>query len=172
MKRMAIFFRGVAAAMLFAYVLSGCSPKAAAQKPQLTEESIRKYLDDNKSKLEPIEGVYSISSEKSYKVFGLTTPSKKSTDFARVAILKNTEGFNPEFIEYWLEGQDVRKYSKTGEFTRIQKSSSYLCKKLMPGADPTSYTFAYDEAAGSLEGIQQGSTSSKKLLYLKLYPVK
>lgn len=172
MKRAAIFCQGVATAMLVISALSGCSPKAVAQKQQLTEEWIRKYLDDNKGKLEPIEGIYSISSEKTYKVFGLTTPSKKSADFARVAIVKNTDGFNPEFIEYWLEGPDVRKYSKTGEFTRIQTSSSYLCKKLMPGADPASYSFAYDDAAGSLEGVRQGNINSKKLLYLKLYPVK
>lgn len=148
----------------------GCSSKVV-QKQTLTEEAIRKYLDENKDKLEPIEGIYSISSEKAYKLFGVTTPSKKSNDFARVAIIKNTETFSPEFIEYWLEGLDYRKYSKTAEFTRIQKSSSYLCKKTLPGADPASYSFAYDEAASSMEGVRKTNASSK-LFYLKLYPTK
>jgi hypothetical protein len=150
---------------------AGCSNKVAVQKQTWTEESIRKYLDENWDKLEPIEGIYSISSEKTYKLFGMTSPTKKSNDFARVAIVKNSEGSTPEFFEYWLEGLDYRKYSKTGEFTRIQKSSSYLCKKTLPGADPTGYAFAYDESAGSMEGVKKG-TADSKLFYLKVYPGK
>jgi hypothetical protein len=158
--------------VLAVLLMPGCSPKAVVQKQQWTEETIRKYLDENKDKLEPIEGIYSLSSDKEYKIFGLTAPSKKNNDFGRVAILKNTEGLTPEFFEYWLEGLDVRKYHKTGEFTRIQKSSSYLCKKMMPGADPVTYTFAYDNAAGQMEGVVDKSTVHAKLLYLKLYPEK
>jgi hypothetical protein len=149
----------------------GCSNKVAVQKQTWTEESIKKYLDENRDKLEPIEGIYSISSVKTYKLLGVTAPPKKSTDFARVAIIKNPEGFTPVFTEYWLEGLDYRKYSKTAEFTRIQNSSSYLCKKTLPGADPTSYAFAYDDAAGSMEGVQKSNAASK-LFYLKLYPAK
>ena len=158
-------------AFLITFIALGCASKVAVQSKKWTEESIRQYLDDNKGKLEPIEGIYSVSSEKAYKLFGVTTPTKKNNDFARVAILKNTESVSPEFIEYWLEGLDYRKYSKTAEFTRIQKSSSYLCKKTLPGADPTSYAFAYDDAAGSMDGVQKANESSK-LFYLKVYPAK
>ena len=149
----------------------GCSNKVAVQKPTWTEDSIQKYLDENRNKLEPIEGIYSVSSEKTYTLFGVTAPTKKTDDFARVAIVKNGNGLEPEFIEYWLEGLDYRKYSKTAEFTRIQNSSSYLCKKTLPGADPASYSFVYDAAAGSLEGVRKSNASSK-FFYLKLYPAK
>ncbi len=156
---------------LLAIATFGCASTVPVKSQTWTEESIKKYLDDNKDKLEPIEGIYSVSSEKAYKLFGKTTPSKVSNDFARVAIIKNVDGFTPEYIEYWLEGLEVRKYSKTAEFTRIQKSSSYLCKRMLPGTDPISYAFAYDEAAGSMEGVQKTNANSK-LLYLKVYPTK
>lgn len=170
-RKLSLIVVKTVAVFLATLALFSCASKVAVQSKKWTEESIRKYLDDNKDKLEPIEGIYSISSEKAYKLFGVTTPSKKNNDFARVAILKNQEDITPEFIEYWLEGLDYRKYSKTAEFTRIQKSSSYLCKKTLPGADPTSYAFAYDDDAGSMEGVQKANASSK-LFYLKVYPAK
>jgi len=171
MKRSASFLVRNLALVFIGATWVSCSNKVAVRKQTWTEESVRKYLDDNRDKLEPIEGIYSISSEKTYTLFGVTSPSKKSNDFARVAIIKNSEGPIPEFLEYWLEGLDYRKSIKTAEFIRVQKSSSYLCKKTLPGADPTSYAFAHDEAAGSLEGVQKGNVSSK-LFYLKLYPGK
>lgn len=171
MKNLSSIVVKIISVIFVAFLAVSCASKVAVQSKKWTEESIRKYLDDNKDKLEPIEGIYSISSEKAYKLFGVTTPSKRNNDFARVAILKNSESVSPEFIEYWLEGLDYHKYSKTAEFTRIQKSSSYLCKKTLPGSDPTSYAFAYDDAAGAMEGVQRANESSK-LFYLKVYPAK
>ncbi|GHN02122.1 hypothetical protein WSM22_36110 [Cytophagales bacterium WSM2-2] len=154
-------------------IVMSCSGNLTSQsgKKGWTEESIKKYLDDNAGKLDPVEGIYSISSEKTDKVLSKFIPAtRKSNDYARVAILRNTEGFTPEFVELILEGLNMPKYTKTAEFTRIQKSFTYLSKQLDNGVG-TSYSFALDEATGSMDGYKKSDTTSK-LLYLKLYPVK
>jgi len=154
-------------------ILTSCSSHLSTSqksKPKWTEESIKKYLDENKEKLDPIEGIYSVSKNTERGIGKLSFTQKKS-DFARVAIIRNTEGFTPAFNELWLEGLDIPKYSKTAAFTRIQKNSAYLSKRLSPEKG-VSYSFAYDEAAGSMEGILKGSVNTKVLYYLKVYPAK
>lgn len=173
MKKNTSISRNILNAIFITIVLTSCSNQISSSqksKPKWTEESIKKYLDENKEKLDPIEGIYSVS-KNTERGIGKLSFSQKKSDFARVAIIRNTEGFAPEFNEFWLEGLDLPKYSKTAEFTRIQKSSAYLSKRLSPDAG-ASYSFAYDEAAGSMEGILKGSVNTKVLYYLKVYPAK
>ena len=153
---------------------SSCSSQMTPQKSkqEWTEESIKKYLDENKGKLDPIEGIYSISQDNTDKsLMRFISPTKKSNDMARVAILKNNESFTPQFVELLLEGLNLPKYTQTAEFTRIQTSSTYLSKQFSSDGDFTTYTFAYDDDAGSMEGFKKND-QALKLLYLKLYPVK
>ncbi|HEV8514080.1 MAG TPA: hypothetical protein VGQ59_12425 [Cyclobacteriaceae bacterium] len=165
--------RYVLTAIFITLILTSCSSHLSSSqknKAKWTEESIKKYFDENKEKLDPIEGIYSVS-KNTERGIGKLSFSQKKSDFARVAIIRNTEGFTPEFNEFILEGLELPKYSKTAEFTRIQKSSAYLSKRLAPDAG-ASYSFAYDEAAGSMEGILKGSINTKVLYYLKVYPSK
>ncbi len=89
-------------------ILTSCSSQLSTSqksKPKWTEESIKKYLDENKEKLDPIEGIYSVS-KNTQRGIGKLSFSQKKSDFARVAIIRNTEGSTPEFNELWLEGLD------------------------------------------------------------------
>ena len=173
MKKNISISKNILTTIFITIILTSCSSHLSTSqksKPKWTEESIKKYLDENKEKLDPIEGIYSVSKNTERGIGKLSFTQKKS-DFASVAIIRNTEGFTPAFNELWLEGLDIPKYSKTAAFTRIQKSSAYLSKRLSPEAG-ASYSFAYDEAAGAMEGILKGSVNTKVLYYLKVYPSK
>ena len=173
MKENTSISRTILTTIFIAALFASCSHHLSTSqknKVKWTEESIKKYLDENKENLDPIEGIYSVS-KNTERGIGKLSFSQKKNDFARVAIIKNTEASTPAFDEFWLEGLDLPKYSKTAEFTRIQKSSAYLSKRLSPEAG-ASYSFAYDEAAGAMEGILKGSMNTKVLYYLKVYPAK
>jgi hypothetical protein len=167
--------------MAILFILTACSNKVTSPKyPDIkwdkyrgTEESIKKYLDDNKDNLDPIEGIYSLSSNHSEKFFlGLLTDTKKTDDFARVAIIKDNKSFSAQFIEVIIRGEDLPKYAQTADFTRVQRSLTYLSKQFSPDGQFANYAFEYDESAGSLEGYKKDGDVTSKLLYLKLYPVK
>jgi len=98
-----------------------CLLKKQVKKNGMKSRS-KKYLDETKDKLDPIEGIYSVSSDNTDKsILGLLSPNKKSNDFARVAILKNNKGFSPQFVELLLEGFNLPKYTKTAESRGFKK---------------------------------------------------
>lgn len=167
--------------LLIFCTFSSCSNKVSSPKyPDIKwdkykgdEEAIKEYLDKNKDNLDPIEGIYSISSEYSEKfLLGLYTERAKSNDFARVAIVKDNKSFSAQFIEVIIRGDDLPKYAVTADFTRVQRSSTYLSRQFSPDSHVENYTFAYDESSGSLEGYKKEGDATSKLLYLKLYPIK
>ncbi len=151
---------------------TGSTPKAPEVK--WDEQSIKEYLDGNTKNLDPIEGIYSISSTHSEKFFrGLYTRKKTKNDFARVAIVKDNSTFGPQFREILIRGVDDRpKYSKTADFTKVQRSLTYLSRQFSPDGDVASFAFEYDEPSGALIGRKTDGDRTTELQYLKLYPVK
>ena len=154
-------------------------PSNSWKKYNDTEDSIKKYLDENKNKLDPIEGIYSVSAsdEKTVRyLFGLWTDHAhvgEANDFARVAIMKENTGFSAQFIEIIISGENLPKYAKIGEFTRVQESQAYLSRLFSPSGNVANYTFVYDAQSGSLIGrSKKGDQTWGMLSYLKLYPVK
>ena len=151
------------------FIFTTCSNKVASPKyPDIkwekykgTEESIKKYLDDNASTLDPIEGIYSISAtnDKTVKyLFGLWSGQERtgeSNDFARVAIIKDSESFSAQFTEVIVRGEDLPKYAKTADFTRVQKSLTYLSRQFSPNGKVENYSFEYELKAGSLVGYNK-----------------
>ncbi len=156
---------------------TGCSNTGSVPKaPEVKwdEQSIKEYLDGNTKNLDPIEGIYSISSTHSEKFFrGLYTRKKTKNDFARVAIVKDNSTFGPQFREILIRGVDDRpKYSKTADFTKVQRSLTYLSRQFSPDGDVASFAFEYDEPSGALIGRKTDGDRTTELQYLKLYPVK
>ena len=161
--------------ILLAFVLAtGCSNKISSPKPpevKWDEQSIKEYLDANKDKLDPIEGIYSISAEQSEKFFlGLYTRRKTTNDIARVAIVKDNSTFGAQFIEVLMRGKDFPQYAKTADFTKVQQSLTYLSRQFSPSGDVASYAFEYDEKSGALIGRKKNGEKTTELQYLKLYP--
>jgi hypothetical protein len=155
---------------------TGCSNTTTPKTPVVKwdEQSIKEYLDMSKNNLDPIEGIYSISSTHSEKVFrGLHTRKKTKNDFARVAIVKENSTFGTQFREILIRGSDDRpKYAKTADFTKVQRSLTYLSRQFSPDGDVESYAFEYDEPSGALIGRKSDGDKITELQYLKLYPVK
>ena len=167
--------------LLLLAVFTACSDKLSSSKyPGVkwekyagNEESIKQYLDKNKDTLDPIEGIYSISSENSEKIFlGLYTERNKTTDFARVAIVKENSTFSAQFIEVVIRGDDLPKYARTADFTRVQRSLVYLSRQFTPNGEDGNFTFEYDEKSGVLVGRKTDGPKTAELQYLKLYPVR
>ncbi|HET6543058.1 MAG TPA: hypothetical protein VFG46_21375 [Chryseolinea sp.] len=161
--------------ILLALVLAiACSNKISPPKPaevKWDEQSIKAYLDGNKDSLDPIEGIYSISSEQSEKFFlGIYTRRKAINDFARVAIVKDNTTFGAQFREVLIRGKDFPKYAKTADFTKVQRSLTYLSRQFSSNGDVASYSFEYDEKSGALIGRKTEGEKTTELQYLKLYP--
>lgn len=177
-----------ALAIIFTIIIAiSCSNKSTStqdpsnswKKYNDTEDSIKKYLDENKNKLDPIEGIYSVSAsdEKTVRyLFGLWTDhahAGEANDFARVAIMKQNTGFSAQFIEIIVSGDNLPKYAKVGEFTRVQESQAYLSRLFSPSGKVVNYSFFYDSQSGLLIGrSKKGDQTWGMLSYLKLYPVK
>ena len=151
-----------------------CSNKISSPKPlevKWDEQSIKEYLDSNKDSLDPIEGIYSISSEQSEKFFrGLYTRRKTTNDFARVAIVKDNSTFGAQFREVSIRGKDFPQYAKTADFTKVQQSLTYLSRQFSPNGDVANYAFEYDEKSDALVGRKKDGEKTTELQYLKLYP--
>jgi hypothetical protein len=176
--------RGILKIVVLVLLLTACSNKVSSPKyPNIkwekyrgTEESIKKYLDENADELDPIEGIYSISATDERKVkylFGLWSEQKKigeSNDFARVAIIRDNISFNAQFMEIIVGGEYLPKYAKTADFTRVQKSSTYLSRRFLPDGKVENYSF--EEKHGTLVGYNKKGDLTSRLYYLKLYPVK
>lgn len=163
--------------LLLLALATGCSNKGSSPKaPEVkwNEQSIKEYLDRNNDNLDPIEGIYSISSTHSEKSFrGLHTRRKTTNDFARVAIVKDNSTFGAQFREILIRGGDDRpKYAKTAVFTKVQRSLTYLSRQFSPNGEVASYAFEYDEPSGALIGRKTDGDKTTELQYLKLYPVK
>ena len=159
--------------LLALMVATACSNKNSPKPPEVKwdEHSIKAYLDSNKANLDPIEGIYSISSEQSEKFFrGLYTRKKTTNDFARVAIVKDNSTFGEQFREVLIRGKDFPKYAKTADFTKVQRSLTYLSRQFSPNGDVASYAFEYDEKSGALIGRKKDGEKTIELQYLKLYP--
>ena len=160
--------------LFFAIGCSNTAPSSKAPVVKWDEQSIKAYLDMPTNNLDPIEGIYSISSTQSEKVFrGLYTRKKTKNDFARVAIVKENSTFGTQFREILIRGSDDRpKYAKTADFTKVQRSLTYLSRQFSPDGDVASYAFEYDEPSGALIGRKSDGDKTIELQYLKLYPVK
>ena len=168
--------------VLLLTILIGCSSKISSPKyPEIRwerckgdEEKIKKYLDDDKGNLDPIEGIYSNSSQVTEKMlFGFYEKEiSKSNHFARVAIVKENKSFGREFVEVVIKAEDLPKYSIRADFTRVQNDKMYLSKQFSPDGKFQNYTFAFDPMTGFLEGSNKNGAVTPKISYVKLYPIK
>jgi hypothetical protein len=76
-----------------------------------------------------------------------------------------------QFIEVIIRGDDLPKYAITADFTRVQRSPTYLSRQFSPDGKISNYSFEYDSKSGSLFGHKVDGDKTSKLEYLKLYPV-
>lgn len=147
------------------------SPSANWEYYQGTEESIRNYYNNNSEKLDPIEGIFMIS-HKIYDSYGKILDSKEN--WGRLAIIKDLNNYNREFIEVNLEAEGFPKFAVTAEFTKATNGLVYLSKQYDPSGASSNENFLWDNDLGILSSetteYYQGSKFTIKRYYLKVYP--
>jgi hypothetical protein len=171
-----------------AFVSQGCFPviqktqkasRPSSQYQQVDFQSlVKRYL--KKEKFDAIEGIYSVSGTvmKKGKGFLGTSEKEKVTDrkenYAQVAIVRDLEEGQREYLELSLDAEMKSSYSVVGEFS-LATNGNILIYKHLAGKNSTNYTFTTnDKGAEILEGIRtenDGNTIiTYKLTYVKLFP--
>ncbi|MBS1975777.1 MAG: hypothetical protein JST46_00300 [Bacteroidetes bacterium] len=128
----------------------------------------------------PIEGIYSVSGEVIRKGGGFLSSSNKEKvldrreNYAQVAIIRDPDNKDREFIEVSLDKEGKFSYSVVGEFTTSAGGSLLIYKHLESKDKVSSFTFTFDQKTDVLEGIRTDSRNNAsytyKLTYVKLYP--
>lgn len=177
--------------LLISILCAGCIPNmtrmAQNQKAKVSpfeqvdfQELMRRYMDKDQSSLGAIEGVYSVSIVVEKKSKGLFSSSEKERvverkeNYATVAILKDRNNSNREYMEISLDKDRLPSYAVRGEFTAMNESNIMIYKHLEPKGKTITYTFTFDSNKDMLEGVRTELNGKAEftytLTYLKLYP--
>jgi S1-C subfamily serine protease len=168
---------------LWIILLSSCFPyKVIAQKNKSiksnnweyyhgTEKNIREYFDDNLNKLDPVEGVFTLS----YKIYNSNGILINQNDnWQTLAIIKDSSSLTREFIEINLQQGDFPKYAITAEFTKASNGLIYLSKQTSLDGSTLNENFVWDNKLGMLTSekteFYKGNKFTTKRFYLKTYP--
>jgi hypothetical protein len=140
---------------------------------------VKKYVSKDKSS-QGIEGIYSVSIVVLKKNKGLFSSEEKERvieqkeHYAKVAIIKDNERNNREYIEVPVDKNNQTSYSVRGEFTTLSEGNILVLKHFEPKGKSLTYSFTYDKEKDILEGIRidtnGGITYTYKLNFVKLYP--
>lgn len=141
---------------------------------QGTEQSIREYFDNNISKLDPIEGLFTLSI-KYYDKFGNLL--KSNDNWSRLAIVRDKNSLTREFIEVNLQTDGFPKYAITADFTKASNGLLYLSKQFSPDGTFSNENFTWDNDLEMLlservEYTERGTRYTVKRYYTKIYPKK
>lgn len=142
----------------------------------------KRYMSKGNSSTISIEGIYSVTVVVERKGKGFLSSSEtnkvvtRKENYSTVAIVKDPDGPNREYIEIPLDKENLPSYSIRGEFTGMSEANIMVYKHLEPKGKSLTYTFTYDAARDMLEGVRKENTSQAEftytLTYLKLYPKK
>ena len=157
--------------------VSGIQSSGKPAYQQIDFESlVTRYM--RKDKLNPIEGVYSVSGSvtKRKKGFLSGEEKEKTTDrrenYAKVAILLDPGDTGKDYIELSMDKDNLPSYSIVGEFSQAAGGSMLVYKHLDAKGKNTSFTFTKDVNGDLMEGIRVendgGVTITYKLTYVRL----
>ncbi len=171
-------------------VLSGCSidklyrlrqrQKIYALEQFDFKDLVNKYMSKEATSVGTIEGVYSVTSVVSRKGKGLLSAeetekvTQRKENYAKVAIVRDQDSANREFLEISLDKEYLPSYSIVGEFNHAADANLLVYKHFESRGRHTTYTFSYDKSRDILEGIRTENNGNfvytYKLTYLKLSP--
>jgi S1-C subfamily serine protease len=139
-----------------------------------TEQSIREYFDDNNSKLDPIEGFFTLSI-KYYDEYGNLL--KNDDNWSKIAIVKDNNSLTREFIEVNLQTDGFPKYAITADFTKASNGVLYLSKQFSKDGKFTNENYTWDKDLEMLftEKVAYSNDNIKYIIkkyYTKVYPKK
>lgn len=177
--------------LLILSLSSSCVPKLAQMSQKQTakvspfeqvdfQELMRRYMDKDLSHHNEIEGIYSVSivvEKKSKMLFSSNEKERvveRKENYATVAILRDRNSSNREFMEISLDKDRLPSYAVRGEFTAMNESHILIYNHLEPKGKTLTYTFTFDGTRDILEGVRTEQNGKAEftytLTYLKLYP--
>lgn len=137
------------------------------------------YKEDNANS---IEGIYAVSVVvlRKGKPFLSSTEREKiierKENYSTVAIIRDPNNANREYLEISLDKTQLPAYSVRGEFTKLAESNLLIYRHFEPRKQVATYTFTYDEVRDMLEGIRKENSGNSEftytLTYVKLHPKK
>ena len=140
----------------------------------LMKRYMQKELSDDS-----FEGIYSVSRVVMKKGGILTDGNKervieRQENYQEVAIIRDFENPNREYVEVPLDKKYLPSYSIRGEFTKVSDANLLIYKHYESKSKSESYTFTFDQAKDILEGIRKDNSKmaeyTYKLTYIRLSP--
>jgi hypothetical protein len=141
---------------------------------------MKRYVNKEQSSVGEIEGIYSVSMIVYKKGKGVLSSTEKEKvaerkeNYTQVAIIKDTDGANREYVEVPLDKKFMPSYSIRGEFSRMADANILIYKHFESRGRESSYTFTFDRAKDILEGVRKENNGqfeyTYQLTYMKLQP--
>ena len=126
------------------------------------------------------EGIYSVSLVVVKKGGLLTHEDKervieRQENYQEVAIIRDYENPNREYVEVPLNKKYLPSYSIRGEFMKVPDANLLIYKHYESRGKSESYTFAFDQSKDILEGIRKDNNKMAEytytLTYVRLNPI-
>ncbi len=141
---------------------------------------MKRYVNKEQSSVGEIEGIYSVSMVVYKKGKGVLSSTEKEKvaerkeNYMQVAIIKDTDGANREYVEVPLDKKFLPSYSIRGEFSRMADANILIYKHFESRGRESSYTFTFDRTKDILEGVRKENNGqfeyTYQLTYMKLQP--
>ena len=141
---------------------------------------MKRYVNKERSSVGEIEGIYSVSMVVYKKGKGVLSSTEKEKvaerkeNYMQVAIIKDTDGANREYVEVPLDKKFLPSYSIRGEFSRMADANILIYKHFESRGRESSYTFTFDRTKDILEGVRKENNGqfeyTYQLTYMKLQP--
>lgn len=145
-------------------------------------EMIRRFVSKPMYATMAIEGIYSVSGRVNKKRKGLLSARvrervvDRKDNYATVAIIRDYEGTDTEFLMISLAQENAHHYPVVGALTTLADGRGFLCKHVEPNGDALTFTFAFTGDADLLEGVCTKVSGKKTITYdvsyLKTFPKK
>lgn len=127
-----------------------------------------------------IEGIYAVSVVvlRKGKPFLSSTEKEKIVErkenYSTVAIIRDPNNANREYLEISLDKTQLPTYSVRGEFTKLAESNLLIYRHFESRKQVSTYTFTYDGVRDMLEGVRKENSGNSEftytLTYAKLHP--
>jgi hypothetical protein len=141
---------------------------------------MKRYVSKEQPDIGEIEGIYSVSMIMYKKGKGILSSTEKEKiaerkeNYMQVAILKDANSADREYIEVPLDKKFLPSYSIRGEFSRMADANILIYKHLESRGKTSSYTFTFDRTKDILEGVRKENNGqfeyTWQLTYVKLQP--
>lgn len=136
---------------------------------------VKRYMNKDPLRADDLEGIYSVSMVVSKKGKGILSATEKDKiaerkeNYVQVAIFKDVETGNREYIEVPLNKKYLPSYSIQGEFSKMADANILIYKKYESRGRVTAYTFTFDRSRNILEGVRKENNGQFEYTYQLTY---